>query len=219
MAPYSFHNRDISWLYFNYRVLQEAGDESIPLFERIKFLAIYSNNLEEFYRVRVSYYRGLLRDLPPTDEKIKAVDPAGVIQQINSLVSEHQEEFSRMFFDVIIPALKDEGIVLVSKSDILSLEQKEFIYKTYMHEVLTSIQPVLLVKKKVKPFLKTGHVYLALRLFTKIGTEKRFKKGSRPLYGLVKLPTDHGVSRFIGTAQTQWESLRYSARRSYYDAH
>ncbi|RLD95498.1 MAG: hypothetical protein DRJ29_02775, partial [Bacteroidetes bacterium] len=61
MGKYEYTNRDISWLSFNLRVLQEAMDKTLPLYERIKFLAIYSNNMEEFYQVRVSYYKQMLR--------------------------------------------------------------------------------------------------------------------------------------------------------------
>ena len=61
MGKYEYINRDISWLSFNFRVLQEAMDKTLPLYERIKFLAIYSNNTEEFYQDRVSYYKQMLR--------------------------------------------------------------------------------------------------------------------------------------------------------------
>ena len=73
MATYKYFNRDLSWLSFNHRVLLEAKDSSLPLFERIKFLAIYSNNLEEFYQVRVSYYRQLLKNAHLFPDKVDEV--------------------------------------------------------------------------------------------------------------------------------------------------
>ena len=81
MRKYEYTNRDISWLSFNFRVLQEAMDKTLPLFERLKFLAIYSNNTEEFYEVRVSYYKHMLRhekEFPK--QHFKDVDPATIIR-------------------------------------------------------------------------------------------------------------------------------------------
>jgi polyphosphate kinase len=190
---YEYFNRDISWLSFNYRVLQEAFDDSLPLYERIKFLAIFSNNLEEFYRVRVSYYRGLLRTLSPEHPKIKEVDPAGILLQINKIVSKQQGEFHKLFDQNIVPELRKEGIYLYQDEDEITEAQDAKLKNIFRNDILTSIQPVLLVKNRVKPFLKTGHVYLAMELFTK----NKMKNGSRAQYGLIKLPTDHGISRFI----------------------
>ena len=87
---YQYLNRDISWLYFNYRVLEEAKDLSLPVYERLKFLAIYSNNLEEFYRVRVSYYRRLIRELSLDHTKTKSVKLAETISIINELIGKFQ---------------------------------------------------------------------------------------------------------------------------------
>ena len=193
-----YFNRDLSWLTFNHRVLEEAYNEEIPLYERIKFLAIFSNNLEEFYRVRVSYYRSLIRDFDINHPKIKEIRPKEIIAGINKIVSRQQSEFNKLFYTIIIPELRKHDIVLIDENDQLSAEQEDFIYHTFRHEILTSIQPVLLIKKRIKPFLKTGHIYLVLKMFPKkrsIG--KAQKKGSVPKYGLIKLPTDHGISRFI----------------------
>lgn len=190
---YKFFNRDISWLSFNYRVLTEAYDKTVPLYERIKFMAIFSNNLEEFYRVRVSYYRGLLRDLPSDHPKIKEVKPQKILKQINKVVSKQQAEFNKLFYEIIIPELRSKGIILMENPQKISKKQKEKLRSIFIQDIWTSIQPVLLVRKRIRPFLKTGHVYLVLELFVKNKTTK----GVRPQYGLIKLPTDHDISRFI----------------------
>jgi polyphosphate kinase len=196
-----YFNRDLSWLSFNDRVLKEAYDHSLPLYERIKFLAIFSNNLEEFYRVRVSYYRSLLRNLDDKHPKIIEIGPKQVIYEVNKMVSRQQAEFNQLFYDIIIPELRKYGVILVDDTDEISLEQDNFIYHTFRHEILPAIQPVLLVRKRIKPFLKTGHMYIALQMFTKIDSKRKrsFKalRGKIPKYGLIKLPTDHGISRFI----------------------
>lgn len=196
-SKYQYFNRDISWLSFNYRVLLEAYDSSIPLYERIKFMAIFSNNLEEFYRVRVSYYRGLLRNLPSEHPKIKQVNPQHILKQINRIVSRQQSEFNELFYNIITPELYKEGIILLQNPNNLSKNQKQRLEEIFLQEIWTSIQPVLLVRKRIRPFLKTGHIYLVLELYTKNRKKKRIVRGSRPQYGLIKLPTDHDVSRFI----------------------
>ena len=194
MSKYEYFNRDISWLSFNMRVLQEAQDASLPLFERIKFLAIYSNNMEEFYQVRVSYYKQMLRhrnEFPR--EHFESIDPLGIIRQINQVVSEHQSIFHRIYENEILPELRSNGIIVVTNRDKLSEEQCEYVRGVFYSDILTSIQPVLLVKSKVRPFLKTGHPYLALEMVSKDG--KTGKKRER--YAIIKIPTDHNYSRFL----------------------
>ncbi len=105
MRKYEYTNRDISWLSFNFRVLQEAMDKTLPLYERLKFLAIYSNNTEEFYQVRVSYYKHMLRhekEFPK--QHFNEVDPASILRHINEIVTNQQSIFHLIFEDEILPA-------------------------------------------------------------------------------------------------------------------
>ncbi|MFO7869792.1 MAG: polyphosphate kinase 1 [Bacteroidales bacterium] len=195
---FEYVNRDISWLYFNYRVLQEAKDLSLPVYERIKFLAIYSNNLEEFYRVRVSYYRRLIRELPAGHPKIEKVNPTDVISKINELVSAFQNEFNEVFRNTIIPELEENNIRIIDINTSVTVSQDTFIRNVFEAHILPHIQPVLLEKKRIKPFMRTGQIYIVIKLYRKSNTsltETSFVK--RSAYGLVKLPTDHGVSRFV----------------------
>jgi len=194
MGKYEYINRDISWLSFNFRVLQEAMDKTLPLYERIKFLAIYSNNTEEFYQVRVSYYKHMLRhesEFPK--QHFKEVDPAGIIKQINEIVTNQQSIFHLLFEEEIIPALRDKGIIVAGPEDQLSDEQKLYIREIFYSNIITSIQPVLLVKNKVRPFMKTGQPYMAIKMVSK--DSKKNKQMER--YGIVKIPTDHNISRFV----------------------
>ena len=196
MSKYEFFNRDISWLSFNYRVLEEAMDKSHPLYERIKFLAIYSNNMEEFYQVRVSYYRQMLSQEKLFPRQIRDVDPANVIRQINEIVSAQQTVFHHTFEDEIVPELRENNIFLLEPNAVLSENHENYVREVFFSEILTYIQPVLLVKRRVRPFLKTGNVYIALDMVTKDG-RKKITKRKRDQYGLIKLPIDHNVSRFI----------------------
>ncbi|NRA51079.1 MAG: polyphosphate kinase 1, partial [Phaeodactylibacter sp.] len=99
---FPFLERDISWLSFNYRVLQEAKDPAVPLFERIKFLAIYSSNLDEFFRVRMANHRNLIRVSKKTKKELH-IDPKQIVRDIQRIVNKQQEEFSRIFEKEIIP--------------------------------------------------------------------------------------------------------------------
>lgn len=197
MAKYKLFNRDLSWLSFNHRVLEEAYDTSLPLLERIKFLAIFSNNLEEFYRVRVSYYRRLLQSMPEDDPKLAEVRPREILQKINAIVSDHQREFHELFYKTLMPELEAEGIVFAEHDEELSDDQADYIDELFQHHLLTTIQPVLLIKNRIMPFMKTGHSYMALRLYTRKPGIKNISRLSRPQYALVKLPTDHNISRFV----------------------
>lgn len=196
MSKYEFFNRDISWLSFNYRVLEEAMDRSLPLYERIKFLAIYSNNMEEFYSVRVSYYKQMLRQEARFPEQIKRVQPAKVIHAINEIVSEQQMVFHRFFEEEIIPELKKNNIHFVDARTELSEEDEAYLREVFFIDVLTQIQPVLLLKYRIRPFLQTGNVYIALEMVIKDRFDKKTGK-RRDQYGIIKVPLDRNLPRFI----------------------
>lgn len=194
MGKYQYINRDISWLSFNFRVLQEAMDKTLPLYERIKFLAIYSNNTEEFYQVRVSYYKHMLRherEFPK--QHFREVDPAGIIRKINEIVTNQQSIFHMIFEDEILPDLRKNKIIVVNEKDQLSHKQLAYIREVFYSNIITSIQPVLMLKNRVRPFLRTGHPYLAIEMVSK--EHSRTKKRER--YGIIKIPTDHDFSRFL----------------------
>ena len=186
ILPYT--NRDVSWLSFNHRVLQEASDPAVPLLERLKFLAIYSSNLDEFFRIRVAGIRKLKKVGKKTKAKLD-FDPSILLKQIHSIVNRQQGEFSEIFLNVIIPELKRHNIHLLRRLD-MNEEQKKFVENYFENHLLPFVMPVLLVKHKINPFLANAHLYLAVHL--------RQKK--RPLleseYALVKIPSDQ-LPRFI----------------------
>ncbi len=188
MSVIPYIQRDISWLAFNYRVLQEAKDPSVPLLEKIKFLAIYSSNLDEFFRVRVANHRNLVRAGKKTQRDL-SFSPEEVLKQVLNIVNEQQYEFSEIFEKHITPALIKEGIV-IRKLKKLNQEQLEFIYKFYEDSVQPFVQPVILNGNKVKPFLNNARIYLALHL-----QDKETPKGD-PTYALLLIPSQE-VSRFI----------------------
>src|SRR5690606_3123940 len=113
-SPFRYFNRELSWLSFNARVLQEAADPAVPLFERLGFLAIFSSNLDEFFRVRVASLRSLLR-LKKKAVKALAVNPAKLLRQIHATVTAQQEAFGEILRGQILPGLEQHGIFLIDE--------------------------------------------------------------------------------------------------------
>ncbi len=190
-----YFNREISWLSFNYRVLQEANDKSVPLYERIKFLAIYSSNLDEFYRVRVASLRSLLGLKKKSQEKL-SFDPKALILEINSIVQKHQKKIGEIFMHEIIHELNENHIHILNENE-LSNKQNKFLDSYYQDNVLEHIQPLLIVKKRITPFLKNNRLYLVVRL-----SNKPAKRRATPVkrktyrYALVEIPSNH-LPRFV----------------------
>ena len=179
---------DLSWLSFNYRVLQEAKDPAVPLLERLKFLAIYSSNLDEFFRVRVAN----VRNLKKVGKKTKAeldFDPGEMLKEILRTVNRQQEEFSVIFEDQIVPELKRHNIHILRRLD-MNETQRIFAENYFNDHLLPFVMPVLLVKKRIRPFLANAHLYLSVHL----------RDRKRPLqdseFAIVKIPSDQ-LPRFI----------------------
>ncbi|GAA4275848.1 polyphosphate kinase 1 [Aquimarina mytili] len=128
-----YYNRDLSWLRFNHRVLQEASDKNNPLYERIKFLAIFSSNLDEFFKVRVSDIRKIKNLDKPLRKKL-ITKPNKLLKKIKKQVLLQQQEFGDLFVNQIIPELKKEGIQLISCED-FSDSQKEFAEQYYQEKL------------------------------------------------------------------------------------
>ncbi len=183
-----FIPRDISWLSFNHRVLQEAKDPSVPLFERIKFLAIYSSNLDEFFRVRMANHRNLLRVNKKTKRELD-ISPKQTVRSIQRIVNRQQEEFSRIFEKQIIPELAKHGIILKRRLD-LDEDQKPFVENYFREYMLPFVQPVLLVRHLIRPFLNNAQLYLSILL------KRKGEPDAPQEYAIVKIPSDH-LPRFI----------------------
>jgi len=189
----NYINRDISWLSFNYRVLQEAKDASVPLLEQIKFLAIYSSNLDEFFRVRVGHFKNLVR-LGRKTQKELDFEPKTVLRSILSIVNRQQSEFSKIFETQIIPELKKHNIFLLRRLE-LNETQKEFVESYFKDNMLPFVQPVLLIPNMVKIFLNNGALYLTIVM------KPKNQPASAEQYAVVKIPSDH-LPRFVQLPST-----------------
>ncbi len=186
ILPYT--HRDISWLSFNYRVLQEAKDPAVPLLERLKFLAIYSSNLDEFFRIRVAGIRKLKKVGKKTRAQLH-FDPSELLKEIHQIVNRQQEEFSTIFEKEIVPELRKHHVNILRRLD-LNEEQRKFVENYFQGNLLPFVMPVLLVKRRINPFLANAHLYLAVHL------RQKKKPLSDSEYALVKIPSDQ-VPRFV----------------------
>lgn len=192
-------HRDLSWLSFNYRVLQEAKDKGVPLLERLKFLAIYSSNLDEFFRVRVSQHRKLVEVGKKTQRELE-YDPKSLLKAIHRIVNAQQEEFSVIYETTIIPELKKNKIRLLRRLD-LNPEQKNFVEQYFQENLLPFTQPVLLVKNMIRVFLNNASLYLAVML--KNGRKKK------PVneFAIIKIPSEYLPRFVILPSQEGWHDI------------
>ena len=193
MIKFKYFNRDISWLSFNYRVLEEASDKSLPIYERLRFLAIYSSNLDEFYKVRVAEYKtAIIENVMLSGD----TDPAVILKQINHIVSEQLKEFSRILNEDILVELRDYNIILYQNKLPEDPGHLAFLKEFFYSEALPYLQPVLM-NKGTRPFMRDNRIYLVIKLFRKKNTKNQDKlKMRRPRYALLKLPTND-LPRFI----------------------
>jgi len=190
-TEFKFFNRELSWLSFNHRVLQEAKDSRNPLYERIKFLAIFSSNLDEFFRVRVSSLRTLL-NLKKKTQKELDFDVASLLERMHKTVNVLQEEYGRIYEEEILPELKKNNIFLVNEKE-LNQQQKDYVKEIFDSQIVPQIMPMIIVKEKITPFLRNQRLYLAVKLSAK---DSKAKKIKRYKHAIVEIPTNH-IERFI----------------------
>ncbi len=179
-------NREISWLAFNHRVLQEAADPSVPLVERLRFLGIFSDNLDEFFKVRVASLRRMV-ELDIKAKKMIGGNPGKILRQIQQIVMDQQKEFEKIYFG-IIDALKRQKIYLIDEHSIPK-EHVAFLQKIFHEKVLPALSPIMLKEEKPFPQLKDKSIYLAVKLTSK-------NPDIRKQYALIEVPSLE-LDRFI----------------------
>lgn len=191
---YQYFKRDISWLSFNYRVLMEAEDDTLPIYERIKFLSIYSSNMEEFYEIRVAEHRGVIMKKNYTDESSEEAE--ATLAAITNEVNWQQKEYHRVFHHVILPELERQGIHLYQDSRPEPFHE-EFVQNFFNEEVFPFLAPVVIQKDDIRTFIRDRRLYLVIRMKKK-KTEQEEKTAESPAfqYVLMKIPFSK-VPRFI----------------------
>ncbi|MBB6482168.1 polyphosphate kinase 1 [Spirochaeta isovalerica] len=192
-----FRNKEVSWLSFNGRVLQEAADPSVPLADRIKFLGIYSNNLDEFFRVKVAGLIHMVKLERIDPELIGGSDPQSVLDEIAEIVKRQRARFEELI-NCVVEELKTEKIIIKRYTE-LSAEQEIFVQEYFNKKVRSHIFPMVLDFRYKFPKLKDQVLYLAVELHLK----QRGKKYSiieiptKILPRFVKLPTESGEDHII----------------------
>ncbi len=189
MSKKHFIERDISWLSFNARVLQEANDATVPLRERIRFLGIFSNNSDEFFRVRVAT---LKRMIEFSEKKKKAnihleENPQNILDQIQIIVLQQQNEFNRIW-EGILKELKKEKIQLLNEKQ-LNREQQKFIQNYFDEQVRSNVIPLMIESLPQLPYLRDKSIYLGV-VMRKKDTAYHQK------YALIEVPSK-AIGRFI----------------------
>ncbi|MEM9255435.1 MAG: polyphosphate kinase 1 [Pseudomonadota bacterium] len=175
-----FTPRELSWLSFNARVLQEAADDSVPLIERLRFLGIFSSNLDEFFRVRVAEVRRLI-SVSSGDNRQQSKD---LLTAIQKRVGELQKEFDRIYVD-IIRELANRRIFLINEKQ-LDSGQASFVQDFFSTTVLPELEPILLQEGQEIPALNDESLYLAVDILS----EREHR------YAVVEVPTDR-LDRFV----------------------
>lgn len=175
--------KEISWLSFNERVLQEAADKTVPLIERVRFLGIYSSNLDEFYRVRFAAVKR--RILISQENNFPSDEHKELLKEIQNKVMASNQEFDALYNELILEMAR-RGIFLVNETQ-LHPSQEVWVKEYFKRKVLPHITPLLITKEMdLLKFIKDEHSYLAVQL----------EKGDEKHYALIDIPTDH-LPRFI----------------------
>ncbi len=181
-------NREISWLYFNDRVLQEAADPTVPLIDRIKFLAIFSSNLDEFYRVRVA----TLSRLANLNEKAKEIlgyNPKKILNQIKNIVVRQERKFNNLYENIIVKQLAEEKIFILNDKQ-LNVSRGEFVKRYFREKLLATLVPIMLHDGMPLPELRDRAIYFFVKL----------TKGKKSRLALIEFPDT--LSRFIVLPET-----------------
>lgn len=175
--PNKFIPRDVSWLSFNGRVLQEAADKTVPIKERIKFLGIFSNNLDEFFRVRVATLKRM-HVLEASKNKGK-INVTKVLEEIHEKIIAQQKEFSTIWND-ILKELSKQKIFFKTHTQ-LNAEQQKFVHHYFDIEVESNVTPLMIQNIKEFPQLREKSLYLGVVI-----AKKRIKNSSK--YALIEVP-------------------------------
>lgn len=161
-----FYNRELSWLGFNYRVLSEARDKNIPLMERLKFLSITASNLDEFFMIRVASLKDMVH-AKYTKKDIAGLTPkeqlAIISMGTHELVEKQYNTYNRSF----LPALKHNGLTIVTQYEALNAEQAEYVDRYFMREVYPVLTPMAVDSSRPFPLIRNKSLNIAALLMDK----------------------------------------------------
>jgi len=188
-----FINRDLSWLQFNARVLQEAKDPSVPLIERLRFLGIFSNNLDEFFKVRYATIKRIVEAGKLGRNELGGIAAQELQEEITQTVIS-QQQLSLDILGGIEKELGKEGIHIINEHQITE-EQSVFITDYFLREVSPALVTIILTGLETFPALKDSAAYLAVRMVLNTGNEETQEKDVRANYALIEIPKV--IDRFV----------------------
>ncbi|MFB9055614.1 polyphosphate kinase 1 [Mariniflexile ostreae] len=180
----SYINRELSWLQFNARVLQEAEDVTVPLIERLRFLGIFSNNLDEFFKVRYATIKRIVEAGKAGKNELGGIKAAKLLEMITQIVIQQQSD-SLKILSAIKASLRKENIFIIDETQIEG-PQKSFIKKYYLKTVSPALVTIILSDQVKLPNLKDTAAYLAVRMVMK-NKERQF--------ALIEIPKT--IDRFV----------------------
>jgi len=179
-------NREISWLSFNERVLQEAADPNVPLVERFRFLGIFSNNQDEFFKVRVATIKRMIDVEKSTGIKNKE-KPKKVLNQIQQKVIDIGNKFEKVYAG-LIKDLARHQIYIINENQ-LNYEQAAYVRQFFQEKVLSVINPIMLHSLNKFPAIKDKSIYLAIKMISILSE-------ARPEYAIIEIPSEV-ITRFV----------------------
>ncbi len=185
MATKKYINRDISWLSFNERVLQEASDPKVPLLERLRFVGIFSNNMDEFFKVRYAKIQRVSLGKIPGKSRHEIREARRLLKEITRIAIGQQEKMRRVRRG-IIEELKNHGVFIIDERE-TDAEQRDFIRQYFLDKVSPRLFTIILNDLKEFPIIKDSSVYLAVKMS---------KRDSENIYALVEIPSDE-LGRFV----------------------
>lgn len=186
MNTHRYLNRELSWLSFNHRVLQEAAREDNPLIERVRFLGIFSNNLDEFFRVRVANLQRAMA-VDPTSKTTLGFGVKETIKAVSNRVLELQDEYNRTF-QAVEQALDESQIRILNESE-FSEEHRAFVSNYFKTQIRTHLVPIMIEDHRPFPDLKDGVLYFV------VGMEVERTHGITTEYALIQIPPH--LPRFV----------------------
>ncbi|WP_339840648.1 polyphosphate kinase 1 [uncultured Maribacter sp.] len=181
-------NREISWLWFNERVLQESADKNVPLIERLRFLGIFSNNLDEFFKVRYATVKRIVEAGKNGKSVLGGEKAKDLLEEITKIVIDQQTK-SLVILKQIEHELEGKNIFILKETE-LNESQKEFVKAYFLKEVSPQLMTIILNELTRFPTLKDTAAYLAVKMVIKSDNSKKEKR-----YALIEIPK--GIDRFV----------------------
>ncbi|WP_298525698.1 polyphosphate kinase 1 [uncultured Christiangramia sp.] len=200
MANKKYTNRELSWLSFNARVLQEAADETVPLIERLRFLGIFSNNLDEFFKVRYATVKRIDLAGKAAKSVLGGIKASKLLEAITKIVIDQQSESLKILED-IQEKLKEHNIHVINENEV-TYKQQDFIKNFFLSKVSPALVTMILNELPEMPSLKDSAAYLAVKMVMteeveqKDGIDRILKRKTKEKrYVLIEIPRN--IERFV----------------------